>query len=141
MKIELVIPGEPVPKGRPRINRKTGTVYTPKRTKDYEEFIKWKLISEYKEIPKMDEIVATVRFYLSIPKSASKKRKERMSKDIERPTKTPDIDNLFKSVLDGLNKLAFEDDKQIVEAHLYKHWSKTPRTEIKLEERKLPIEH
>lgn len=28
---------------------------------------------------------------------------------------TPDLDNLIKSILDGLNKIAWEDDKQVVE--------------------------
>lgn len=28
---------------------------------------------------------------------------------------TPDLDNLIKSILDGLNKIAWEDDKQVIE--------------------------
>ena len=39
-------------------------------------------------------------------------------------TQRPDIDNLEKAVLDGLNKVAFEDDAQIVEIHSVKDFRK-----------------
>ena len=32
-----------------------------------------------------------------------------------RPDKKPDMDNILKAVLDALNKVAYEDDKQVVE--------------------------
>ena len=35
------IPGEPVAKGRPRFNGKTGTVYTPTKTRSAEKAIAW----------------------------------------------------------------------------------------------------
>ena len=41
MGMTFEIPGPPIPKGRPRYNRQTGTWYTPKRTTDYEEHVAW----------------------------------------------------------------------------------------------------
>ncbi|EGT4933384.1 TPA: RusA family crossover junction endodeoxyribonuclease, partial [Clostridioides difficile] len=41
MKVFLVIDGEPVGKERPRFNLATKRTYTPQKTKDYEELIKW----------------------------------------------------------------------------------------------------
>lgn len=36
-------------------------------------------------------------------------------------TKLPDADNLLKAVLDGLNGIAYEDDRQVIAAHVFKH--------------------
>ena len=33
---------------------------------------------------------------------------------------TPDIDNLIKAILDGLNGIAWEDDKQVVEVKAFR---------------------
>jgi Holliday junction resolvase RusA-like endonuclease len=37
--IEIFIPGKIVPKGRPRLDRKRGRLYTPKKTRDYERYV------------------------------------------------------------------------------------------------------
>lgn len=46
------------------------------------------------------------------------------------PIIKPDLDNYIKSVLDGLNGLAFEDDNQIIRIDAIKLYSDHPRTEI-----------
>ena len=50
------------------------------------------------------------------------------------PCKAPDWDNIGKIVTDALNGLAYEDDKQIVDAHVIKLYSDQPRVEVELEE-------
>ena len=46
-----------------------------------------------------------------------------------------DIDNLGKSILDGLNRIAWRDDNQVVDLILHKRICKeNPRTEIHWEE-------
>lgn len=50
------------------------------------------------------------------------------------PTKKPDIDNLVKVVLDGLNGLAYKDDKQIVALEAAKGYEITPLTRVTLRE-------
>ena len=47
------------------------------------------------------------------PASTSKARKERLTKGEYKLTK-PDLDNVLKSILDGLNGVAFKDDSQVV---------------------------
>jgi len=37
--VRFVLVGEPVPKGRPRLNKATGAIYTPRETKAYEDAI------------------------------------------------------------------------------------------------------
>ncbi|MEO1943096.1 MAG: RusA family crossover junction endodeoxyribonuclease, partial [Candidatus Thioglobus sp.] len=48
-----------------------------------------------------------------------------------------DIDNYCKSILDALNGVYYEDDKQVVMLKARMFWANTPRTEVtitKLEE-------
>ena len=39
------------------------------------------------------------------------------------PTKKPDADNIGKVVLDALNGIAYEDDKQVIELRVSKQYS------------------
>jgi Holliday junction resolvase RusA-like endonuclease len=50
------------------------------------------------------------------------------------PTIKPDFDNIEKIVADSLLKLAFDDDKQIVESHTFKRYSERPRVDVTVEE-------
>ena len=47
-----------------------------------------------------------------------------------RPTKKSDADNIGKIVMDGLNKTAYKDDKQVVELLVRKWYAEDPRVEI-----------
>lgn len=52
-----------------------------------------------------------------------------------RPRRSGDLDNRLKVVLDSLNGIAYEDDKQVVEIHAYRHDDKeNPRVEIEISE-------
>lgn len=52
-----------------------------------------------------------------------------------RPRKAGDIDGILKVSLDAMNKLAYEDDKQIVELHVFRRDDKhNPRLEIEINE-------
>jgi Holliday junction resolvase RusA-like endonuclease len=46
----------------------------------------------------------------------------------------PDFDNLEKFAVDSINKIVFEDDKQIVSCRTDKRYSERPRTEILIKE-------
>ena len=51
------------------------------------------------------------------------------------PLKKPDSDNIAKIVLDSLNKIAFDDDSQVVELTVIKRWTEeNERIEFDLEE-------
>jgi Holliday junction resolvase RusA-like endonuclease len=48
---------------------------------------------------------------------------------------TGDIDNYVKSILDGCNKIAWQDDRQVVEIHAYRHQGNyDERAEVWIEE-------
>ena len=67
---------------------------------------------------------------LLIPKSTSKKKEGMMKMGIIKPTKSPDVDNILKTVMDALEKLAYKNDSQIVRVVMDKDYSERPRLEI-----------
>lgn len=89
----LVIPGKPVPKARARVRFYDGRVmsYTPPKTREFEKAIR--VYASHAGVRLQRGRLATVMIF---------------------QTNGPgDIDNLIKSVHDGLNKIAWEDDRQI----------------------------
>lgn len=130
--IRLIIPGEPVAKGRPRITR-NGHAYTPEKTTNYENLVRLAFMQQCgKTNPYEGEITAVIDAYMQIPKSASKKRQEAMRCHETRPTKRPDGDNIAKAVLDSLNGLAYKDDSQVVDCTIRKFYSDKPRVELRI---------
>ena len=74
-----------------------------------------------------------IKAFFKIPKSTSKKQKERMLTGEIRPTKKPDMDNIVKAVADALNGIAYEDDKQIIECSIKKYYTEEERIEVEIE--------
>ena len=110
MKIKFTIPGPAQAKQRPRVNRNTGRIYTPGATSKYEKLVK----ESYGDNPRFEDQFISVKilFKFEVPKSYSKKKRDEALAGNLRPTKG-DIDNYIKSVLDGLNEVAFLDDRYI----------------------------
>ncbi len=82
--VAFVIPGHPVPKQRPREDR-NGKIYTPKKTRDYEEIVGWAGRQVFKN-PYDGPVSLQVKVYLTGPRG--------------------DLDNYVKSIQDGLNNIA-----------------------------------
>lgn len=130
---QLTIDGVPVAKGRPRLGR-YGT-YTPKKTQEYEEYVKMCWVAKYGGIqPSEQSLEVDIVFYLPIPKSVNKKQRAEMLDGKIKHTKKPDIDNLIKSVLDALNGIAYSDDSKIIKVAAEKQYSEKPKTEIQISE-------
>ena len=85
-------------------------------------------------IPFTGPLSVEMTFYMPIPKAFSKKKRSQAIAGDIRHTKKPDIDNLCKSVLDTLNNIFFEDDKQIVRLSASKCYSDTPSIMIHISE-------
>ena len=129
----LTVKGEPVAKGRPRFGN--GRAYTPKKTVDAENNIK--LLALKVGFEKLyGPLRMTITFEMRIPKSWPAQSKKEALEGIIRPTKTPDIDNLFKLVADALqgDNMVYQDDNQIVEIMAVKRYSADPKTIILIEE-------
>lgn len=124
--MKITIPMEPVAKARARQGR--WTTYTPTKTVDAENLIRWHFTQLKRETFGKDvPLVLTAWFYRSRPKSAPKKRIY--------PTTRPDWDNYGKLICDALQKFCYKEDSQIVDAHVYKRYAKddeVPRIEIEI---------
>ncbi|MEG2621444.1 MAG: RusA family crossover junction endodeoxyribonuclease [Clostridia bacterium] len=130
------IPGEPKGKGRPRFSKPKGSqfvrTYTPDATVDYENRVK--AMYAYGGFPKLEgPIRMTMVMYFGIPSSGISKKSRQYMIDREiLPTKKVDLDNACKIVMDALNGVAFDDDKQIIELRAKKLYSELPRVVVKL---------
>lgn len=124
----IVIPGEPRGKGRPRFT-KQGHVFTDLKTRNYEKLVgveyKNQCGKKFKENVEI-EIIAKYK----IAKNDSKSTKEKKINGEIRPDKKPDIDNIVKAILDGLNGIAYDDDKQVVDVKASKFYSVEPKVII-----------
>ena len=120
--IKFTIPGEPQGKARARTGK--GFSYTPEKTVNYEALIKqiYTYEAEGNKVyyPKEKAVELSIKAYYSIPKSATKGKLLDMKYNIVRPCKKPDADNVLKIVCDALNKIAYDDDTQIVKATVEK---------------------
>lgn len=129
----IVVEGKIKGKARPRFNTKTGRAFTPNDTINYENWIKNCYIEQCGELLE-GSIKAKIFVYYKIPKSYTKKRVELIRQCKEHPCKKPDADNIAKIVLDSLNKIAFNDDAQVVELIVIKKWTEEQeRIEFELE--------
>ena len=99
----------PVPASRPRVTR-WSTYYSKKYTNFKEEMLS--LTSDIVFTPLEGNIFAQLQFNVPIPKSWTKKKKE--AKNGAYCDNHADIDNYCKAILDSLNGVYYEDDKQIV---------------------------
>ena len=151
-RISLIVYGEPTGKGRPKFSTFGGFVktYTPQETTNYESSVRfaYKQAQESSDFTPFDAhemVKATIIAYFQIPKGRYKYHKKtnttdldktglEMEKNIVRPTKKPDCDNIAKICLDALNGLAYVDDSQITSLSVSKLYSKEPKVVIILEE-------
>ena len=111
MKIEFVVYGKPQGKQRPRFSRRSNSVYTPKNTQTYERQIAKAYRAAANGLSFGDK---PVDIWITAVFAKAKTSKK------EYPTIKPDIDNIQKAVFDGLNGVAYNDDKQIVTAVIHK---------------------
>ena len=115
--VRFEIPGKPVPKQRPRVVN--GHAYTPEKTTGYERLVRFK----YREAGGQchhGPVAVTISVWYDMPMSWPKYKKTQQ-KGLPH-TQKPDIDNLIKAILDGLNGAAWEDDAQVCKVTASKRW-------------------
>ena len=139
--IKFTYHGEAVGKGRPRVTARGGKyahAYTPKRTKEFEEAIRFEFLASTCEkmpvYPREQALKAEVLIGCAIPKSYSKKKQALCRDRVLAPSKKPDIDNILKAVFDALNGYAFEDDCQITQVKSEKVYATEPFVEVIIDE-------
>lgn len=120
--VRLLVPGRPVPKGRPKMGR-GGRVYTPAATRLYEQLVAatW-METGRRRLPAGRPFAMYAEFVFARP-AAHYRTKARVLRDDATVTPREDCDNLCKGILDSLQGLAFTDDKLAVEIHATKRWA------------------
>lgn len=139
--VRVTIPGKPVPKGRPRLGR--GGTYTPKRTRTYE-----KHVAECAQAAMLQAKLRTTRqpvrvvmsLTLPIAKSWTKATRIAAVQGAIQPTSTFDIDNAIKGLLDGMNRVVYMDDSQVVELHAVKAYGLNPGATVLIEALQTSVE-
>lgn len=124
MVVKFIIYGEPKGKNRPRFARRGNfvTTYTDIDTASYENLVKLEYKNQCGDVyfDSDKQLIVEIHCFFSRPKNIPKKKLQLYDENVIRPTKKPDTDNIAKIVLDSLNKVAFDDDKQVVELKVYK---------------------
>ena len=94
--IRITIPGRPVPKARPRlgVRGRTAYIYTPENTRAYEQLVGM-CARAATPAPLQGPVEMQAFVYL-------------------RHGRRGDLDNYLKCICDGLNKIAWRDDSQVV---------------------------
>ena len=134
MKYIFEIKEKAIGKERPRYNTKTHTTYTPQKTKDFEEKVRWSFVSKYniEKEASYEPFRATITAIFKPPVNTSKKRlKEIIGTSY---IKKPDVDNIAKAILDSLNGLAYKDDNQVTELLIKKKYGLENKVLVELEE-------
>lgn len=134
--ISFTIEGAPVPKGRPRFTR-TGHTFTPAKTRQYEALVTARareaMIGKRK-IEKPSAVRVDILAIFPVPSSWSKKRRTAALLGVDHHISKPDLDNVAKAALDGINGVVFEDDSQVVELRARKAYGTEPEVKVFIDE-------
>jgi len=141
-RVDFSVPGEPVPKSRPKFARRGNFVhvYTPKKTLDYEKLVANCYEAASRErysdgdlsVEKNTPVHMDLLVYHEIPKSWPQWLR-RLAATENLPCLTrPDLENVLKAFMDGLNSVAYPDDAQVYSFFCRKTYSLEPRVEAKV---------
>lgn len=126
----FVIPGKPFAKQRPRFSRRNGRAFTPKETVSFEQTVGAIAVKHFPtpiQGPVRLKVAAT---FIPAPSWSKKKT----AAHINRPhMQRPDLDNIVKAISDGLNRIAYADDGQIVQVEASKIWGPHAQTVVTVE--------
>lgn len=132
MEINITVPGEPVPQGRPKFSTIGGhaRAYDPKKSVDYK-----KLVARYAMQHKPHALLegpleVKIDIYKGTLKSFSRAKQSAAEAKLLRPTTKPDADNYAKGPMDALKGIVWKDDGQVVDLLARKFYSENPRIEI-----------
>lgn len=132
--IRFEVLGKPVAKARPRLS-KYGNTYTPQKTVNYENLVKYTFQSEFPQHKPYEGIIeANITAIFEVPKSYSKKKTNDLLNSSNNYDHKPDCDNLAKIILDSLNGIAYRDDAQVTILHVNKEYGEQSKVIVELKE-------
>ena len=134
----FVVPGDAVPQQRPRFSTICGhaRAYDPAKSRDYKNLVRMASAQAMKDKPLfLHQCRLVISVYMQIPSSWSKKKQAQALEPgfIYAPTtRGRDLDNLAKSVMDGMTGVVYKDDSQVVSLAICKRYALKPMVEISL---------
>jgi Holliday junction resolvase RusA-like endonuclease len=138
-KYTFIIPGNPVPLARARINPKA--FFNNTRCKMWDPQKELKLVAAIhlrNQFENLEPIVGAIhidaKFYMPIPKSKSKKLQAGLIG--KHHICKPDLDNLIKFICDCATGILYKDDAVVASINIQKLYDEDPRTEFTL----IPLE-
>ncbi len=113
--LRFVIEEEAIPKGRPRFARGGTHAYTPERTRKFEALVADHTVEAMKGRKLFTAPVGVnIKFVTAFPRTISRNPLlvEAATEELLLPS-VGDLDNLVKAITDGMNGIAYVDDRQI----------------------------
>lgn len=133
--LSFTVPGEPRGKGRPRASHFGGhtRLYTDSKTASYENLVALAAREALQGRAPFDApVTVDITVRLSPGVSVSKKHRAEIIAGDRAILGRFDLDNIAKAVLDGLNKVAFTDDRLIVGLTARKVGALVPGVDIRV---------
>ena len=132
--LKIVIPGDPVPQGRPRFARRGNFVqtYDEPKSKAYKKIVASAAVQNRPSKLLEGALEVEVQIFKRNLKSFSARKHELAERKELRPTTKPDADNYAKGILDALKGIVWRDDGQVVKLVCEKFYSKRPRAEVRI---------
>ena len=140
--VTIVVPGEPVGKGRPRARVQGGRIvcYSPGRTRAWERTAAQAARAAMgDDLPFTGPVAVEVVAMLGIPPSWPQWKARAALEGHIAPTTRPDEDNIGKAAKDALNGIVYLDDAQIVRSATTKLYADEPA--VKVTVRRIPRAH
>lgn len=130
--VKFVVKGPPVGKGRPRVRLLNGhgVAYTPKKTANYESLVAMVAGQALDGHPLKQPVDVMVLWIVSVPRSWPKWKRELAMDGGVVPTSKPDLDNVIKSILDGMNQTMLADDSLVYSVSAERRYGEDDYVEV-----------
>lgn len=126
---KITIKATPQAQGRPRFCMRGNRPIAFNPHKDKKNWFRLQISQQFNSVLEFP-IELDIVFYMPIPKSSSKKKKNDMSSGKTKHIKKPDIDNLVILTLNCMTGIVYRDDSQVYKIVADKRYDENPRTEI-----------
>jgi len=108
-----------------------GHSYLPQKTADFQKLVAWEYVRQGGENFGKSAVSIVLRIEKGFPKSYSKAKRDKLRSQI--CTEKPDCSNVLKAIEDGLQGVAFDNDKQVVFVSMSKRWTDESCIVLKVE--------
>ena len=87
-----------------------------------------------RKIEKPNAVRVDILAVFPVPASWSKKRRLAALQGVDHHVSKPDLDNVQKAILDGMNGIVFEDDSQVIDSRARKAYGPEPGVKVFIDE-------